>query len=586
MNWTTTVLTGGSLCSRLRTVAIAGAMYVSLLGAAEAMAENRTISGQDNNVDQSTWGSAFTLEMRMAPVAYSDGISAPSGDDRPNARMISNVVVSQPISMPDQSNMTDWVWQWGQFLDHDITLTEFIEPIEDFSIIVPTGDEMFDPDGDGDRTMGLFRSRYGLETGTDIDNPRQQINQITAFIDGSNVYGSDDVRASWLRTGIGGRMKMSEGDMLPFNDGTQVNAGPGGLPSTAQDLFTAGDIRSNEQSGLTAVHTLFLREHNRLADEIAGDNPDWTDEQIYQRARKTVGALIQVISYQEFLPTILGPMAPDPGDARYDPNVNPTIANVFANACYRIGHTMLSSRIMRMDNNGDDIPEGPLALRDAFFNPSHVLDQGIESILMGLAKQRMQTIDNMIVDDVRNFLFGEPGEGGLDLASLNIQRGRDHGLPDYNTVREAFGLERKTSFDQINPDPAVFERLDEAYGGDIDKIDTWVGGLAEVHLPGAKVGELVATVLADQFTRLRDGDRLWYAGDDEFSAEDIEELESTTLADVIRRNTNLTLFPENAFRMVSSDDVPPSDGVALCGLLQIFNLLGLSLGLVTLRRRW
>ena len=581
-----------------RLLVFASMGWVILCGAAMAAAENRSIDGRGNNPDDPEAGAAFTMEMRMTPVAYADGVSRPSGPDRPNPRMISNMLCDQQgRSVVNDQDMTDWVWQWGQFIDHDITLTEFMVPQEAFDIAVPVGDAMFDPASDGGQVIRLDRSLYDPSTGVNTVRPRQQINEITAFIDGSNIYGSDAERAAWLRTGEGGRLKMSAGNLLPFNDGSIVSAGPGGLPSSSTDLFTSGDIRAAEQVGLTSVHTLFAREHNRLCGQIAGAHPDWDDERIYQRARKWVGALIQVITYHEFLPALLGPMAPDPADAAYDPEVDPRIANVFANASYRIGHTMLSPELMRLDGDGQPIAGGPLALRDAFFDGSPITQEGgIEPILMGLSKQLMQQVDPLVVDDVRNFLFGLPGEGGFDLASLNIQRGRDHGLPDYNTVRVAYGLSRKATFSEITSDVKMQQRLEAVYG-DVDLIDPWIGGLAEDHVPGAMVGELVATVLADQFTRLRDGDRFWYANDSAFTADDIAALESTRLSDVIARNTTLEKIPPDVFRLTQAVDggdtsggdvgvdAPPPDGAAggLCGVMGMASLLVLMQGMMVLR---
>ena len=157
----------------------------------------------------------------------------------------------------------------------------------------------------------------------------------------------------------------------------------------------------------------------------------------------------------------------------------------------------------------------------------------------------MQQIDMLVIDGVRNFLFGEPGAGGFDLASLNMQRGRDHGLPDYNSVRAAFGLTRVASFAEITSDPPSQDGLASLYGS-VDNIDAWIGGLVEDHVAGALVGELVYTVLTDQFECLRDGDRLWY--ERVFSPADVATLERTTLANVIRRNADIDdEIPDNVF---------------------------------------
>lgn len=536
--------------------AVLGASVISLTACVpvtlpeNGSTENRTLDGRGNNPENDEMGMALTQVMRMMPPEYSDGMGSPAGEGRPSARAVSNAVCAQDESILNDRGLSDWVWQWGQFLDHDLSLSGSMNPPELFEIAIPAGDPFFDPDGSGTRVMGMNRSIYDPSTGVDVEHPRQQMNEITSFIDASNVYGSNDARGAWLRTFEGGRLKVSEGDLLPFNDGTQGNAGPGGAASMDESLFVAGDVRANEQSGLTAVHTLFVREHNRLADELSAAHPDWTDEEVYQRARKFVGAYMQVITYQEFLPALLGPNAPDVDDAVYDSAVDARIGNMFSTACYRIGHTMLSPELLRLNGDGSAVEAGPLSLRDSFFNPSTIIDGGgIEPLLMGLAGQAMQEVDSFLVDDVRNFLFGPPGSGGFDLASLNIQRGRDHGLPDYNYAREAFGLARVTSFDEISSDPNVVAGLASVYDS-VDDIDLWVGAISEDHLAGASVGPLISAVLTNQFIRLRDGDRFWYRHDRAFSLEEIEEIESTTLADIIRRNTGLDGIQDEVFFVV------------------------------------
>jgi len=305
----------------------------------------------------------------------------------------------------------------------------------------------------------------------------------------------------------------------------------------------AGDIRANEQIALTAMHTLFVREHNRLAEEIAQKHPDFMEEEVYQTARKVVGGEIQVITFQEFLPKLLGPNA-IPHYTGYDPSVNPGIANEFSTASYRYGHSQLSANLLTIGENGKvDVP-----LREAFFRPDQFITFGIDAILQGLASQKSQEIDLLVVDDVRNFLFGEPGSGGFDLVSLNIQRGRDHGLPDYNSVRIAYGLEPVTSFAQISSNPDIQEKLESLYGN-VDNIDLWVGGLAEDHVPNAMVGETIREVLIDQFSRLRDGDRYWYQNDQFFldNKDHMKQVHQTNLSDLIKRNTDIEKIQHNVF---------------------------------------
>ncbi|MCI0461476.1 MAG: peroxidase [Gemmataceae bacterium] len=519
----------------------------------------RALDGIGNNVRHPQWGAAGTDLARMAAPAYDDGFASMGGAARPSPRAISNAVAAQGNAVLFNNRaMSDWVWQWGQFLDHDLDLTP-TGSTEPAPIAVPAGDPFFDPFHTGTRSIGFSRSVSNPATGTGVGNPREQPNAITAYIDGSQIYGSDPARAEALRTHDGGKLKTSPGNLLPVNNLTYFatmldNANGGPVPN--DQLYVAGDVRANEQIGLTAIHTLFVREHNRLADELAAAHPTWTDEQIYQQARRLVGAELQAITYNEFLPALLGPYAPRLRGS-YDAEVPATITTEFSTAAFRVGHTLLSSQLLRVRNDGTADPRGALGLQNSFFNPALLTTStDLEVLLKGLASQRAQEIDNKIVDGVRNFLFGPPGAGGLDLAALNIQRGRDHGLADYNTTRAAFGLPRVASFTQITSDVTLQNALASLYGT-VDNIDLWVGALAEDHLPGASVGPTIAKVLRDQFQRLRDCDRLFFTRDPAFRASEIARLCTTTLADVIRRNTGLTILQPNVFFVHGQWDLNP-----------------------------
>ncbi len=507
----------------------------------------RSYDGSDNNANMPLMGAGGLPLFRLMPAAYSDGIAKMAGEDRPGARQISNAVCAQSQSIPNRVGATDFLWQWGQFLDHDIDLTDGTNPPEPEPIAIPNGDPFFDPSGSGTAEMSFNRSLYDKTTGDRAGNPRQQVNEITAWVDASNVYGAEEERAHALRTNDGtGKLKTSDGNLLPFNVDGLPNAGG---PNPA--LFLAGDVRANEQAGLAAMHTLFVREHNRLADRIATQNPEWDGEQIYQKARQLVGAQMQVITYREFLPTLLGDHGPRPYNG-YRNDVNATIANCFSTAAYRFGHSALNASILRLNADGTPIAQGHLPLRNAFFNPARLTDEGgIEPILRGLAAQACQNIDNFIIDDVRNFLFGPPGSGGFDLASLNLQRGRDHGLPSYNEARRGMGLPPARSFADISRNAEVQSRLAAVYEN-VDQVDLWIGGLAEDHLPGAMVGELNAAILRDQFEALRDGDRYWYTR--VLNDRERDEVERTRLADIIRRNTTIAAeLPQNVFRLAPTD---------------------------------
>ncbi|MDX2175846.1 MAG: peroxidase family protein [Candidatus Sumerlaeia bacterium] len=524
-----------------------------LTAALARLAEFRTITGQGNNPTHPEWGAAETPFLRLADAAYEDGTDAPSGADRPGAREVSNAICAQSESIENRMRASDYLWQWGQFIDHDVTETPLASPTEAFPVPVPAGDPWFDPSGTGTATIALSRSHYER----DEAGARQQVNFLTAFVDASHVYGSDDARALALRTLDGtGKLKTSEGGLLPYNTEGFPNAPSGQIPT----FFFAGDVRVNEQIGLTAMHTLFVREHNwwaeRIAREHAMANPGaepLDDETIYQRARAVVAGEMQAVTYNEFLPALLGPRALAPWRG-YREDLEPMVANEFAAAAFRVGHTMLSPDLQRKGPDGADAPEGPIALADSFFAIAEIEEHGIDSILRGLASQRCQEIDNFIVGDVRNFLFGAPGAGGFDLASLNLQRGRDHGLPSYNEVRRQVGLRPARGWRDVTRNPALRAALASVYDSP-EQADLWVTALCEDHVPGAMVGETLFFLITEQFEALRDGDRFWYQS--YLPREVAAEVNRTRLSDIIRRNTSIGReLPADVFHVARRPNGP------------------------------
>jgi hypothetical protein len=516
----------------------------------------RTINGSGNHADHSMQGAAKTDFIRLGyPAVYPDG----HGDQidisgRPNPRDISNRLITQPGPIANDRLLTDWVVQWGQFIAHDLSLATSSpeanvlsdQTIGDFSIPVTSP---LDPLGPN--PIQFNRSDFDPDTGTPDDmegrpNWREQINHVTSYLDASQIYGSDDGRAAALRTFEDGKLRISEDGLLPRNTDHWPNDDPFHL---GESLFLAGDVRGNEQVGLTAVHILFVREHNRLAERIKAEDPSLNDEQIYQLARKLVGAELQIITYEEYLPAVFGNAAPDPALAQYDPTVDASITNAFATAMFRFGRSMQSPKSQLVDDNGDSV--GSLSWRDSFFDPAILGDdpQKVDFVLKGLASQFAQENDPFVVDELRNFLFGHPGAGGMDLAALEIQRGRDHGLQDFNALRESYDLTRVTSFGQISSRPEIQAALQELYGS-VDNIDSWVGAIAEDHLPGSSAGPTVTEVVVNQFVRLRDGDQYFFVNDPVLKlpiVSGVMDWQRVTLAEIIRKNTSITNIQDNVF---------------------------------------
>merc|ERR1712223_2133780 len=211
----------------------------------------------------------------------------------PSPRFVSHTFhTSENIS---STSVTHMVTQWGQFLDHAITLTpeEHIDDCcsdeaddeECFPIFVSSADSFYSLSGVN--CLEFTRSvAYCEENG----GARQQMNGITSFVDASNVYGSDDEIAASLRSNVDGKLLVDDSNFLPIID----------------DVQTAGDVRALEMPGLASMHTLFVREHNRLCDVIKSVEPSWDDETIYQNARRILIAEYQSITYGGYLPQVLG----------------------------------------------------------------------------------------------------------------------------------------------------------------------------------------------------------------------------------------------------------------------------------------
>lgn len=247
--------------------------------------EYRSFDGSGNNQQNPHNGQTESELLRILPQDTSREPGGTTETGLSSPREISNAVASQTESIANEKGLSDMFWLWGQFLDHDITLVH-ANSGEDASISVPEGDPHFDPQGTGTATIGFTRS----DSVTDAAGNRQQINRITSFIDGSNVYGSDKATADSLRTFEGGKMRISTGNLLPTDE---------------QGNFIAGDVRANEHAGLTSMHTLWMREHNQVAEQLASEYPEWNDEKIYQEARSWVSSEIQAITYNEFIPALL-----------------------------------------------------------------------------------------------------------------------------------------------------------------------------------------------------------------------------------------------------------------------------------------
>lgn len=503
----------------------------------------RTIDGSCTNSEQrkKLWGSAGRPHFSYF---FFSSSATPAGQGLPSPRYISNIISKQHIDVPNSKGLTEFFVFFGQFLDHNIVATP-VDRSKPMPIPIPSDDPIFFNFSGG--VLPFHRSEVGqVLAGHSAVRP---VNSVTSPIDLSAVYGSDEMRAGKLRSFQGGKLLTSNGDFLPRNTVGLFNA-----PSSEDKYFVAGDHRANEHPALTSLHTLFVREHNRLCDELKAVFPGVNDEDLYQMARKINGAQYQKIVYEQFIPALSGRSFD-----RYrgfNSRVDPTVSDIFSTAAFRVGHTLVGNFVNRRGPFMS--PMSPLSMREMFFRSYEVMGGGIEPFLRGAIDSRAQQIDTLVVDALRNFLFSDvPEEGGFDLVALNLQRGRDHALPSYNDIRRIFRLRPRRSFREITRNINLQLALFHLYGTP-DRVEAWVGMMAEDHVPGAAAGETLLVVWAAEFARLRDGDRFFYLESRQFPPfvwsffPRLREMmsEKDTMRSIILRNTQIRgeELPPNLFR--------------------------------------
>lgn len=568
-------------------------------------AKYRTIDGMCNNFQHPYWGAANTGFRRILKPIYENGFSSPIGWNKdkkyfgyskPSSRLVSTSLISTEKITPDDE-ITHMVMQWGQFLDHDLDHAtpsvsseswdgidckkscEFAAPC--FPIDIPPND----PRVKNRRCIDFVRSSAVCGSGMtsvlfETIQPREQINQLTSYIDASQVYGFSDELSRELRDLNNELGRLREGHVFPGRKPLLPYDANHGM-DCRRDLFEsnigcflAGDIRVNEQVGLISMHTLWFREHNRVAGELRRVNSHWDGETIFQDARKIVGAAMQHITYKHWLPFILGPKGmEDLGEYKsYNPNLNPTISNEFATAALRFGHTLINPILHRLNSTFQAIPQGHLPLHKAFFSPWRVVDEGgIDPLLRGLftVPAKVKKPDQNLNRDLTEELFRTAHAVALDLAAMNIQRSRDHAIPGYLEYRRVCNLSIAETFDDLQHEisnPLIRQKLQELYGHP-GNIDIFVGGILEDQVEGGRVGPLFRCLLVEQFRRLRDGDRFWYENPSTFKPEQLIQIKQFSLGRVICDNgDNITHITKDVFVLpnlqdgyVSCEEIPQAD---------------------------
>ncbi len=592
------------------TAALVTAAFTTGAGATPAQTGPRpgtitvpSLDGSGNNQQRTTQGQAGQPYARVAPAVYANADGAMVGG--PSPRYVSNRVFNDGgQNLFSARGVSQWGWAWGQFLDHTLGLAQ-------------AGTEAADLAFDAADPLEEFTNDFGVieftrDAAASAGTPRQQVNTVSSYLDAWNVYGGTTARLEWLREGPvdgnlannGPHLLLDADGFLPRRDERgNASSAPemalmGRLTGTTGEAAVAGDVRANENIALTAIHTLFAREHNRIVDALPAD---LSAQRKFDIARRVVMAEQQYITYREFLPALGVTL---PAYRGYNPRVDATISNEFATVGYR-AHSMIhgefesevdadeltSAELAALEAEGVTVaPAGDeieltIPLNVAFGNPDLLEQVGVEGVLSGLAGEVQYANDEQFDNQLRSVMFQVPGpgvtdpatqcndqsdltqcfDGVVDLAAIDIARARDHGIPSYNDLRAAYGLPRVTSFTQITGEPTdrfprdpeidrsnplddpdilditelrdaagnvltpgsdeanetavretrrttVAARLRAIYGS-VDRVDAFVGMVAERHLRGSEFGPLQSAMWSRQFVALRDGDRFFYEND-------------------------------------------------------------------------
>ncbi|XP_027236746.2 salivary peroxidase/catechol oxidase-like [Penaeus vannamei] len=514
----------------------------------------RSANGTCNNINNPNWGATFSPFRRLAPTSYGDGVSslrlAQDGFALPSARRVSSTVrhprqiEGHPVSVLFMT--------YGQFLDHDLTFApvagENGEAIpccpealgdtpphpECAPISIPADDPFYAQFNqtcmEFIRSASAPRCHFG---------PREQMNERTAYIDGSQIYGTSDEMMKSLRTMEDGLLVTQitkEGtELLPPIKDLSNACNREEKADADQFCFQAGDMRVNEQILLTLFHTVWARHHNNIAAKLKSSNPAWNDEKLFQEARRIVGAQLQVVTYNEYLPRIIGskPYLSPFDYTNYDSSISAGISAEFATAAFRFGHSQIASTVETLNSR---FGKTSTELSSLFMNPFDLYIKGeIPKLMRGEVNQHAPRVDTVFTEEVSGKLFRGGLPFGLDLVSLNLQRGRDHGVASYTTVRSICDNFAISSFHDLQGimDAEAIESLKSVYNN-VHDIDLFIGGLAEKPLLGARVGPTFDCILSDQFIRLKYGDRFWYkSATSNFTPKQMQALSYTTLASIL-----------------------------------------------------
>ncbi|NXJ25412.1 DUOX2 oxidase, partial [Dicrurus megarhynchus] len=501
--------------------------------------------GWYNNLLHHSHGSVGARLLRLLPANYADGVyQALQEPHVPNARQLSNTVARGPSGLPSRRNTTVLAVFFGFHVLLDILETEKPGcPAEFLNINIPSGDPVFDPAGTGHVVLPFQRIRWAAETGQSPNNPREQTNEVTGWLDGSSIYGSSHSWSDALRSFSGGQLSSGPNRSLPRQTDGRVPMWKALDPSTGQGgpqgIYDLGSAWGNENPFLQAASIAWFRYHNHLAKALAQKHPAWSDEDLFQHTRKRVIATFQSIVLYEWLPTLLGTQVPE--YQGYQQHLDPSLSPEFVAAAGQFLATMVPPGVYKRDTKCQfqnvSVSSGSfpaVRLCNSYWSrerPGLQQAEDVDNLLLGMSSQIAEREDNIVVEDLQDYWYGPLKYSRTDYVASWVQRGRDLGLPTYNQVRERFGLKPLQNWSNLasHLEPQVLQKVAALYANNLAGLELLPGGMLEAD------GSLFSTIILDQFVRLRDSDRFWFENTKNglFTEEEIREIRNTTFHSVL-----------------------------------------------------
>jgi peroxidase len=475
----------------------------------------RSIDGRGNNLKNPDWGATDTPFSRFAPKNYEDGIysikKSVTGNELPNPRLIVQEVLKKAvISTAPSMNYNLMAILLVLFITHDIHYqvpvqaenpkngincctkgnSEVFPQHLSHSACLPISISKTDPNFKGQiGCQNFVRSQLGkypkgVETG-------EILNRVTSYLDLSLVYGSHESELNKIRLFKGGKLRLSKNNVLPVDKNGKY------LPSMLR--FTATPIAS-------IWPAIFSRNHNHLAKRLEKLNPSWDDETVFQEARRIN---IAVIQFNLITTRTIERIFKQSIDEKYSPDRKTSTSLEFALA-YRAGHYYTPTNMIFENKNGIKKEY----LQSDTVGRSDLIENGFNEALRGALNQGLnvqqfsEEIISKIGKDKRGF--------GLDLIGIDIQRGRDHGIPSFAEIRRRCNLKPEIkTFDDFklifNKTQSNVDLLKNIYESAED-VDFYVGGLLEIYenLANPLAGETFGCVIGNNYRNVMGGDIYFY----------------------------------------------------------------------------